>query len=59
MADLLFILIGISCFAYVDSFTSFVKYKLVKLEVSCTMILPPMVSVLWITNPLAHTRSLS
>ena len=43
MDYLLFILFGLTCFAYVDnsiSFTSLVSYKPVKLEVSCTVILP-------------------
>ena len=53
MDYLLFILFGLTCFAYVDnsiSFTSLVSYKPVKQEVSCTVILPPMVSVLWIAQ---------
>ena len=57
MANLLFILIGFSCFAYValqgpinpknNSFICLLNSKPVKHEVSRSVILPPMVSALW------------
>ena len=49
-ADLLFILFGLGLNWINYSFTCLFKSKPVKHEVSCTVILPPMVSILWLLH---------
>ena len=46
IADILFILFGFSCFAFVEYLLFLVKSKPLKMEVSRKVTLPPMVSFL-------------
>ena len=55
-----FVWIQLLCFCWIsNSFTCSVKSKPVKQEVSCTVLIPPMLSILWYRPTYTNTQSLS